>query len=111
MLEHLQWEYGNLNTCASAYGKKLKQDLDKARKEVKLYIDISFKYFQDLLDENLVQEWNQVVYKTCCTKGYVGQGGIWVPDKKQGFSFNSLDVCICVWLIKQKVPKDGTERV
>ena len=60
-LNTLQSEYDALETCASARGKKLKQDLDKAQKEVKGYIDTTFKYFQDLLNESLVQEWNQVV--------------------------------------------------
>ena len=81
-LDNLKKEYGELDMCASAHGKKLKQELDKALKEVKGYVDTAFKYFQDLLDKSLVQEWNQVVHETCHTKGYVGHGGIWIPNKK-----------------------------
>ena len=66
---------------ASVLGKKLEQDLDEAQKEVKGYVDTTFKY-QDLLDKSLVQEWNQVVRETCHTKGYMGHGGVWVPNKK-----------------------------
>ena len=105
----LQMEYNALDTCASVLGKKLKQDLNEAQKEVKGYIDTAFKYFQDLLNKSLVLEWNQVVRKTCHTKGYLGHGGMQVPDRKRGFSFDSFDACMRVWLIKQKVPKDGTE--
>ena len=78
----LQMEYNALDTCSSVLGKKLEQDLDNVRKEVKGYIDTTFKYFQDLLDKSLVQQWNQVVHETCHTKGYMGCGGIHVPDKK-----------------------------
>ena len=52
-----------------------------------------------------------MVRETCRTKGYVGRGGIWVPDKKRGFCFDSLDACMRAWLLKQKVPKDAAERV
>ena len=60
-LEALQKEYNSLDMRASAHGKKLKKDLNEIRKEVKRYIDTAFKYFQDLFDKSLVQEWNQVV--------------------------------------------------
>ena len=50
-----------------------------------------------------------MVQETCCTKGYVGCGCIYVPNKKRGFSFESLDACMRAWLLKQKVPKDGAE--
>ena len=42
-LDTLQSEYDAFETCASARGKKLRQDLDKAQKEVKGYIDTAFK--------------------------------------------------------------------
>ena len=61
LLNNLQLEYNALEMHASALGKKLEQDLNEARKEVKGYIGTTFKYFQDLLDKSLVQEWNQVV--------------------------------------------------
>ena len=67
---------------ASVHGKKLEQELDKAQKEVNGYVDTTFKYFQNLLDEGLVTEWNQVMLETSHTKGYMGCGGIQVPNKK-----------------------------
>ena len=110
-LDTLQSEYDALEMCASARGKKLEQDLNEARKEVKGYIDNAFKYFQYLLDESLVQEWNKVVQETCHTKGYVGRGGIRIPDKKRGFCFKSLEACMRAWLLKLKVPKDAAEQI
>ncbi len=41
----------------------------------------------------------------------MGCGGVRVPNKKQGFSFESLDACMRAWLLKQKVPKDGAEHI
>ena len=38
----------------ACHGKKLEQELDKAWEELRGYVDTSFKYFQDLLDESLV---------------------------------------------------------
>ena len=61
LLDDLQKEYNALDTCISTHGKKLEQELDEARKEVKSYVNTAFKYFQDLLDKSLVQEWNQVM--------------------------------------------------
>ena len=49
--------------------------------------------------------------ETCHTKGYVGHGGIQVSNKKRGFSFESLNACMHMWLLKQKVPKDDTEHI
>ena len=57
LLNNLQKEYNELNMCTSTHGKKLKQDINESRKEVKLYVDTAFKHFQDLLNESLVQEW------------------------------------------------------
>ena len=56
LLDDIQKEYMDLNTCTSTHGKKLKKDLEEAPKEVKSYIDMASKYFQDLLDESLVRE-------------------------------------------------------
>ena len=68
LLDDLQKEYDELDMRASAHGKKFKQELNKAQKEVKVYVDTAFKYFQDLLNESLVQEWNQVCMKPATQK-------------------------------------------
>ena len=86
--------------CASTHGKKLKQELNKAQKEVNVYIDTTFEYIQDLFDESLVQKWSQVMRETCCIKGYVCFVCIHVPNKKRGFSFKSLAAYMCAWLLK-----------
>ena len=54
LLNNLQKEFDKLNMYASAHGKKLMQHLNKARKEVKAYIDTAFKYFHHFLDESFV---------------------------------------------------------
>ena len=100
-LDMLQLEYNALDMHASTCGKKLKQDLEKVQNKVKGYVDTAFKYFQDLLDESLVQEWNQVVHETCHTKGYVGHGGVCITDKRRGFCFDSLDACLRAWLLEE----------
>ena len=54
LLDDLQKEYDALEMCTRPHGKKLKQELDKARKEVKGYIGTTFQYFQNLLNKSLV---------------------------------------------------------
>ena len=75
-------EYNALDMHASALDKKLEQDINKAQKEVKVYVDTTFEYFQDLLNESLVKKWNQVMCKTCHTKGCMGHIGIRILNKK-----------------------------
>ena len=74
---------------ALAHGWELESKNTNSHNNVKKAFKTVYWYFQDLFDKSLVQEWNQV------------NGDIHVPDKKRGFSFESLEACMHACMVTQ----------